>query len=564
MPPEEWASNESVRTSTPKRYLSRSAKANMAPAFVPIERFAAARQAAIQIREMVVSGNLQPGQALPPERDLAAQLHVSRSTLREAIRALELVNVLESRHGTGTFVTGLEPSLLVEPINILFDTHRSSLPDLSDARQILETGIARRRGITHNHAQSRSIEASYSKQQRRVVVGHGKGGVIVGAVEVTKVWKYFGTTPAVVDLNLDVADGSFVVLLGASGCGKTTSLRLLAGLEKPTDGEIRFDGAVVNDVPAGRRDVALVFQSYALYPHMTVYNNLTFGPRVRHENKAATHLRVLEVAERLGLADLLKRRPSQLSGGQRQRVAVARALLRNPTLFLMDEPLSNLDTALRADVRAELIRLHRQFNITTVYVTHDQTEAMSMADKIAVMGDGRLLQYGTPSEVYDRPVNLKVATFLGAPRMNVHSGRLRDDSPYLVVEVLGARIPLPSEISPERSGQHVLVGFRPSDVEVRPPELRGDHVVRGEVEFVEPMGGDTWVTVACGDERVVAHAPGRARLSPGANVALEIDPGYLYAFEPDTGNALLDRSALDTGRAGEKRLTINSNVQGIS
>ncbi len=262
--------------------------------------------------------------------------------------------------------------------------------------------------------------------ERSIKVGPG-----MAAVTLEKVWRTFGPHVAVQDLSLSINDGEFLVLLGPSGCGKTTSLRMLAGLERPTSGIIKLDERIVNDVPPGDRDIGMVFQSYALYPHMTVYGNLIFGPRVRREDKNATQRALLDVAQVLGLEKLLDRRPSQLSGGQRQRVALGRALLRQPKLFLMDEPLSNLDAALRGQVRAELVRLHRTFGITTVYVTHDQVEAMTMADKIAVMFNGRLQQAGSPQDIFNNPSNLKVATFIGSPPMNILQGVLRGEGSQL-------------------------------------------------------------------------------------------------------------------------------------
>ena len=257
------------------------------------------------------------------------------------------------------------------------------------------------------------------------------------------VYKLFGDVPAVEDLNLHVADGEFLVLVGPSGCGKTTSLRMLAGFERPTYGRIWIDDAVVNTVPPKARDIAMVFQSYALFPHMTVQQNLAFGTKVRREPRPEARARVAEVADLLGLAPLLDRKPAALSGGQRQRVALGRALMRRPKVFLMDEPLSNLDAALRVQMRTELLHLHKRFGATTVYVTHDQVEAMTMGDRIAVMSEGRLQQVDTPEALYDNPATLFVATFIGSPKMNVVQGRLttdRDDG--AVVECLDVRLPV--------------------------------------------------------------------------------------------------------------------------
>ena len=265
------------------------------------------------------------------------------------------------------------------------------------------------------------------------------------------------------------------------------------GAAGPTSEIIRLDDRIVNDVPPGERDVGMVFQSYALYPHMNVYRNLAFGPRIRRENKAETHKALLEVSEVLGLSALLDRRPSELSGGQRQRVALGRALLRRPKLFLMDEPLSNLDAALRGQVRAELVRLHGRSKITTVYVTHDQVEAMTMADKIAVMFAGRLQQAGTAQEVFDNPVNMMVATFIGSPPMNILPGHLSEDESGIRIEVLGQTLRLPSWASikgTHASAQQVSVGIRPTDIIA--DTLADCTGPRARIDFVESMGAETF------------------------------------------------------------------------
>jgi multiple sugar transport system ATP-binding protein len=366
----------------------------------------------------------------------------------------------------------------------------------------------------------------------------------MAAVTLEKVWRTFGTHVAVQDLNLSIKDGEFLVLLGPSGCGKTTSLRMLAGLERPTAGKIKLDDRVVNDVPPGDRDIGMVFQSYALYPHMTVHRNLLFGPRVRHEDKAATQKALTDVVQVLGLEKLLDRRPSQLSGGQRQRVALGRALLRRPKLFLMDEPLSNLDAALRGQVRAELVRLHRKFGITTVYVTHDQVEAMTMADKIAVMSRGSLQQAGSPQDVFNNPNNLTVATFIGSPPMNVLPGVLRGEGSRLCVTVLDRDIILPSwsrlltQVSLPRP---VSVGIRPTDITAVPNF--SPNALRARIDLVESLGAETFLTLNSGPNTVISRAPGRLQMHPGEDVGIEIDPEFVYVFDSDVGTSLIDRSA---------------------
>ncbi|HUC17956.1 MAG TPA: ABC transporter ATP-binding protein [Acetobacteraceae bacterium] len=370
----------------------------------------------------------------------------------------------------------------------------------------------------------------------------------MAAVAIEQVWRRFGPHVAVSDLNLKIADGEFVVLLGPSGCGKTTSLRMLAGLERPSSGLIKIDEAVVNDVPAGKRDIAMVFQSYALYPHMTVRRNLTFGPRIRREDKAATERALREVVNVLGLEALLDRRPNQLSGGQRQRVALGRAMLRRPKLFLLDEPLSNLDAALRGQVRAELVRLHRQFPITTVYVTHDQVEAMTMADKIAVMFHGRLQQVGTPQHVFDDPDNRAVATFIGSPPMNILPGTLSADGDGLSVTCLGKTIPLPAWVAlrrPQPLPLPISLGIRATDVAITtgPSEA----MISGRIDVVEPMGAEIFLTIDCGSQSLICRAPGRFRLRAGETVSLAFDANHLYAFDPESGEALIDRSGWNVG-----------------
>src|SRR5579871_953757 len=286
------------------------------------------------------------------------------------------------------------------------------------------------------------------------------------------VWKLYGRqAPAVADLSLDIAEGEFLVLVGASGCGKTTSLRMLAGLERPSYGRIWMGGTDITDVPPGRRDVSMVFQSYALYPNMTVYKNLAFGPKVRKEPKADLDRRINEVADILGIRHLLRRPPAALSGGQRQRVALGRALIREPRVFLMDEPLSNLDAALRVQMRAELIRIHQRLErTTTVYVTHDQVEALTMGDRVAVMKDGVLLQVDSANDLYENPSSVFVGEFIGSPRMNVLPGSLELGAGSVVLDCLGVRTDLTAALAgrlgPGLSSGPVLVGIRPHDLQL--------------------------------------------------------------------------------------------------
>src|SRR2546423_9867077 len=284
------------------------------------------------------------------------------------------------------------------------------------------------------------------------------------------VHKIFGTETAVEDLNLTVNAGEFLVLVGPSGCGKTTTLRMLAGLERPSYGRILIGDKLVNNISPRFRDVAMVFQSYALYPHMNVYDNLAFGMRARGAANNEVARRVKETAEVLGLGHLLKRRPSELSGGQRQRVALGRALIRQPQVFLMDEPLSNLDAGLRVQMRAELSRLHDRFRVTTMYVTHDQVEAMTMGDRIAVMNQGRLQQVDAPETLYDNPANHFVAGFIGSPRMNFVPGQIATVDGTTAVQFLGVKAPLSSSsrLAKGSADTAVTVGIRPEDLMWRP------------------------------------------------------------------------------------------------
>ncbi|HEX8918797.1 MAG TPA: ABC transporter ATP-binding protein [Chloroflexota bacterium] len=362
------------------------------------------------------------------------------------------------------------------------------------------------------------------------------------------VWKVFGSTPVVSNLSLDVEEGEFLVFVGPSGCGKTTSLRMLAGLDRPTYGRIWLGDRVVNNDPPGERDISMVFQSYALYPHMTVRRNLAFGPGVRREPRAQTRQRIEEVAETLGITSLLDRRPSELSGGQRQRVALGRALIRRPQLFLMDEPLSNLDAALRVQMRAELIRLHQLFEITTVYVTHDQVEAMTMGERIAVMNDGVLQQVDSPEALYENPAHLFVATFIGSPKMNTFSGTCTSHDASPTVRCLGTTFPLAPE-TPLRGDAPtdgpVIVGVRPVDVRwAREAPADCSVVIPARIDIVEPMGSETYVTVKAGDTTLMARFPGRSGVRSGETVEVAIDPKNVYLFDPKSNAALLDRSGL--------------------
>jgi multiple sugar transport system ATP-binding protein len=361
------------------------------------------------------------------------------------------------------------------------------------------------------------------------------------------VHKLFGNDSAVEDLNLHVVDGEFLVLVGPSGCGKTTSLRMLAGFERPTYGRIWIDGRVVDRIPPKARDIAMVFQNYALFPHMTVRQNLAFGTKVRREPRTEARKRVAEIAELLGLTPFLDRKPAVLSGGQRQRVALGRALIRRPKVFLMDEPLSNLDASLRVQMRSELGRLHERFKVTTIYVTHDQTEAMTMGHRIAVMSEGRLLQADTPDTIYENPANLFVATFIGSPKMNIVPGRLTSDDGRPAVSVLGMRVSLePRRVLPSASRGDVLVGIRPEDLTWR--RGPGGDAVRASVELVEPMGHEAYVTARSGDADLIARFPPRSGIAVQETVELGFDADRLHVFDAGTGDSLLAPQVVESGQ----------------
>ena len=329
------------------------------------------------------------------------------------------------------------------------------------------------------------------------------------------VTKRFDDFVAVNDLSIDVADGEFLVLVGPSGCGKTTALRMLAGLEDVTDGRIHIGDRIVNNVAPGKRNLAMVFQSYALYPHMTVYGNLAFSLKNFKVPKSEIDRRVREAADILELEKLLQRKPKQLSGGQRQRVALGRAIVREPAAFLMDEPLSNLDAALRVQTRAEILKLQTRLATTTIYVTHDQVEAMTMGDRIAVMSEGVLQQIGTPVDVYTKPANTFVATFIGSPSMNV-----------LPSDVLGAGI----------GGSGRLVGFRPEDIELANGRLgAGGADFDAVVEVIQYLGDEQLVYLALRDAEIVAKLPVEQLLEPGAAHTFSVPLSKLHLFDAESG-----------------------------
>ena len=341
--------------------------------------------------------------------------------------------------------------------------------------------------------------------------------------------KRFGDVVAVRDLDLEIRDGEFLVLLGPSGCGKTTTLRMIAGLEAATSGRVLIGDEDVTDLPPRDRDIAMVFQNYALYPHMSVLENLSFGLRMRRTPKADAERRVRRVAESLGIEELLPRRPAALSGGQRQRVALGRAIVREPAVFLFDEPLSNLDARLRVRTRAELVRLHRELDTTMVYVTHDQTEAMTMGQRIAILDGGRLQQVGTPLDVYDRPANVMVAGFIGSPPMNLIDGAIRDGDDT-AFEGGGFEVPLAGPAGP------VVLGVRPEHLRVGTDGERGH--ARAEVLAVEPLGSETLVYCKADPTEIIARIDGRTDIRPGEVVPISVDAGAAHLFDAGSGDRL--------------------------
>jgi ABC-type sugar transport system ATPase subunit len=347
----------------------------------------------------------------------------------------------------------------------------------------------------------------------------------MGRIVLEEVHKAFGQVDVVHDLSFVVEAGEFVTLLGPSGCGKSTTLNLVAGLEDLNSGTITIDGKRVDSLPPDKRDLAFVFQDYALYPHKTVYENMAFGLRMRKTPKPEIETRIRSAAERLDIAHLLDRKPRALSGGQRQRVALGRAIVRRPSVFLFDEPLSNLDALLRDQTRSEIKRLHLELGATSVYVTHDQEEALSLSDRIAVLNGGRLEQYGSPEEIYRRPATEFVAGFVGKPRMNLFDAERLDGRR---VRVAGALVLEAPDSVPEQ----VRVGLRPEELVLRPASEGG---VRVTVQLVEPMGAATDVTVAVGDTSLVVRSSGFGRVGVGDELSLDASGAIVHVFDASTG-----------------------------
>jgi len=358
------------------------------------------------------------------------------------------------------------------------------------------------------------------------------------------VTKRFGETIAVNDLNLTIPDKEFLVLVGPSGCGKSTALRLISGLEEPTSGKIYIGERLVNDVAPKDRDIAMVFQSYALYPHMSVHDNMAFGLSLRKTPKPEIQRRVREAARVLGIEELLKRKPRQLSGGQRQRVALGRAIVREPAAFLLDEPLSNLDAKLRVQTRAELSKLHQRLGTTFIYVTHDQVEAMTMATVIAVMNKGLLQQVGKPQDLYERPDNVFVAGFIGSPAMNFFDVTVRGGQDGVYLDAGTFQVPVPKEkagILDKYLDKKIVFGIRPEDI--HSPEYMAPGIIatsiRAKVDVTELMGNEFFLHMLSDDKSFLARVDARTPARPGQEIELVFNMGNMQAFDVETQKTML-------------------------
>lgn len=360
-------------------------------------------------------------------------------------------------------------------------------------------------------------------------------------VSMRQVRKSFGTTEVIHGIDIEIGDGEFAVIVGPSGCGKSTLLRMIAGLEAVTAGEVAIGDRVVNDLEPKERDVAMVFQNYGLYPHMTAFQNISYALRIARRPKAEIRERVERVARILGIEELLARKPSQLSGGQRQRVAMGRAIIREPDVFLFDEPLSNLDAKLRSQMRVEIKRLHDELKATSIFVTHDQVEAMTMADRLVVMNQGVVEQTGTPRQIYRHPGSTYVAGFIGAPAMNLLPATLSDGG--AVVEGGGmGRIALPNGAGPDRSGRRVVLGIRPEHLAVVADGSEG--LLSARLLYAEDLGASRLLHCAVGDDELIVHTQDETGDRPGDTLRLAADPANLHLFDAESGRRL---EAADSG-----------------
>lgn len=367
-------------------------------------------------------------------------------------------------------------------------------------------------------------------------------------VVLKNVWKIYpnakNVSPAVQDFNLEIEEGEFIVFVGPSGCGKTTTLRMIAGLESITKGTLEIDGKVVNDVSPKDRNIAMVFQNYALYPNFDLYENIAFGLRLRKVEKYKIEEAVKEKAKKLQIDHLLDRQPKDISGGQRQRVALGRAIVRDPSVFLMDEPLSNLDAKMRTEMRTEIIKLHKELKATTVYVTHDQTEAMTMGDRIVVMNAGEIQQIGEPEEIYTNPKNMFTAGFIGSPQANFirarlilnHSGEYWFSNPYFLIRIPDDKV---TEALKEYVNGDVVGGIRPEFLDMAEADAEDDgNLLRGEVDLVELIGANRYVYVKCGTDTVTVRCPIWAKYGTGDKVKIRLNMSLFWFFDPATGERI--------------------------
>ncbi|MFB0958342.1 sn-glycerol-3-phosphate ABC transporter ATP-binding protein UgpC [Clostridiaceae bacterium HFYG-1003] len=364
----------------------------------------------------------------------------------------------------------------------------------------------------------------------------------MASVELSHINKvYKGNVYAVKDFNLTIADKEFIILVGPSGCGKSTTLRMIAGLEDISEGTIKIGDRIINDIDPKDRDIAMVFQNYALYPHMTVFENMAFGLKLRKISKEVIEQKVAEAAKILDIEHLLKRKPKALSGGQRQRVALGRAIVRDPNVFLMDEPLSNLDAKLRVQMRTEISKLHQRLQTTFIYVTHDQTEAMTMGDRIVVMKDGLIQQVNAPQEIYEHPANMFVAGFIGSPQINFLKGRVVPQGDQLALQYGEVLIPLTREKSDllknhDLSGKEVIIGVRPEAIGCEPEflEQHASTVFPVMAEVTEIMGAESYLYFKHGENAITARVNGNTRIRPGETVQIALNESKVHVFDPDT------------------------------
>jgi len=362
--------------------------------------------------------------------------------------------------------------------------------------------------------------------------------------------KYPGGYVAVTDVNLEIRDKEFIVLVGPSGCGKSTTLRMIAGLEEISEGELYIGDRLVNDIAPKDRDIAMVFQNYALYPHMTVFDNMAFGLKLRKVPKEEIERKVNEAAKILDLSHLLERKPKAMSGGQRQRVALGRAIVRSPKVFLLDEPLSNLDAKLRAQMRTEISKIHKKLGTTFIYVTHDQTEAMTMGDRIVCMKDGFIQQVDTPQNLYENPVNKFVAGFLGSPMMNFIDATLKEEYGQFIVE-FGSRTQKYQIIVPESKsvpelsqyvGKEIILGIRPESIHDEEMYLSNatTGIINADVEITEMMGAETYLYLLCEGVSMTARVSPRSTARPGDNIRVALDPNRIHIFDKETEKAIVN------------------------